>query len=581
MKRLFRPMLLLLAAFVLLVAGLLFSQQFPKGYSPPQPLALAPNEHEVVWLSPATSVSGWERFVAAVRRSTHRMKADMPDLEGQFDLAYPPRSTDVPEVALTWKNSSQRLVFRWYKVTSFWKSADWVQALLTHRRPPLAIIGGSNSESAWTLAQELKEAARKHSPTLPASQLPALLLTTATADRVSPSDAFGGQIPDEQRIRLTEIYHERTFRFCFTNRQMAFAVTRFISSQPDLRTDNGPVYFVQWDDDSYSYDLNQSLMHALIVESAQQSAMEWAWVTGCVQAGNPPGLLAGCAPPSRFRWTNPYLSHVFSSVGSFQQPNRHEADSADDLSKELLRHPEQRRPLLLVTGQAQPCRRFLKALYQLNPERTRRLVVGTGDALSFNNIYRDRRTFWPIQDLPMSLVFFCHCNPIDTHAGFQPSPEGFLKPAEPAGDPGASRADAGDELPSSTGTEDILLNADIVETAARAFAHDGQPCQDTDELISRLRRVRVDDVGIHLDGDGEPFFAPSGNRRSATGEHVVWLQPSIKDGRVLPEARLEVWRWQPSGRGSVRPGSEAVMGWKLCDALLANYDPLTGEGAHR
>ncbi len=584
MKRLIRVVLLLLAAAMLVVAGLVIRLQLAPGDPSPQPLPVAANEHEIVWLSAATSGSAWERFVAAVRRTAHRLQADMPDLEAQLKQAYPPHSTDVPEVALAWKNSGQRLVFRWYKLTSRWKTADWIDALLkkpSSRRPPLAIIGGSSSESAWGLARELKS----RTDALPQASRPVLLLTTATADRISPRDAFGGEAPDSERIRLSEIYGHRTFRFCFTNNQMAFAVTRFIWSQPELRTDSDPAYLVQWDDDSYSYDLSDSFLHALQVRAAEGAVTDWAWATGWLQAGNPPGALTGIMPRDRFRQTFfPILRTIPSSVGSFAMPNRHEEDVAEEISRELGRHPEQHRPLLVVTGQAQPSRRFLRALQRVDPERTRRVVVATGDAVSFNNIYRDRRTIWPIQDLPMSMVFFCHCNPIDREAGFRPAPEDILPPADVAlvspTDPaamapptGADSAPLTGEQPSSTGTEDILLNADIVETVARTFAHDGQPCANADELIARLGRVRLDGTGIHLDGAGEPFFAPSGNRRSATGEHVVCLQPVIVDGRVLPQARLEVWKWQPVN---------GTMGWKPCAApLFVSYKAPAVEGGAR
>lgn len=574
MKRLVRLILLLLSAGMLAVAGLLIRLQLAPGDSLPQTLPVAAGEHEIAWLSPATSVSGWERFVDAVRRSGRRLQVDMPDLQAQLKQAYPPRSTDVPEVALTWKNASQRLVFRWYKVTSRWKTADWVDALLANRPAPLAIIGGSNSEAAWALARDMKE----HAGSLPSSRQPVLLLTTATADRVSLREFLGAQTPLEDRERLTQIYRERTFRFCFTNNQMAVALIRFIRSQPELRTDADPAYLVQWDDDSYSYDLSDCLLHALNVQTLQGFMGDWGWASGFAQAGNASALLAGVIP-----WcpihpiSNPRLWPIPTSVGSFRLPNRHEADVAEDVSRELGEHPEQRRPVLFVTGQAQPSQRFLTALHQLDPQRSRRLVIATGDAIPFNSIYRDRRIIWPIQDLPMSMVFFFHCNPIDRQAGFVPSPED-VQPS-PAGAPESSaRADwfaKGDEPPSSSGTEDILLNSDIVETLAHTFIHNGQPCTDPDELINRLRRVRLDGTGIHLDGAGESFFAPSGNRRSATGEHMVYLQPVVVDGRVLPRSRLEVWKWQPI--------NGSTMGWKPCaPPLYPSYKPPVVEGGpHR
>ena len=43
------------------------------------------------------------------------------------------------------------------------------------------------------------------------------------------------------------------------------------------------------------------------------------------------------------------------------------------------------RSLLVVTGQVQPTRRFLRGLERLDPGRTHRLVVATGDAVSFTD----------------------------------------------------------------------------------------------------------------------------------------------------------------------------------------------------
>ena len=84
--------------------------------------------------------------------------------------------------------------------------------------------------------------------------------------------------------------------------------------------------------------------------------------------------------------------------------------------------------------------------------------MATGDAVAFNTVYRDRRVTWPIQELPFPFVFFCHYNPIDADAGFRA--EG-VAPRETEG--------GGERDVSTTGTEDILLDGDIVEALARAL----------------------------------------------------------------------------------------------------------------
>src|SRR5207244_12041458 len=78
---------------------------------------------------------------------------------------------------------------------------------------------------------------------------PLLLITTATLDDVlQPDDPLGA-------TSFTAVYDRRTFRFCFTNRQMAEGVSDFLWSQDDLRPDPDPMYVVAWQDDPYSVDL--------------------------------------------------------------------------------------------------------------------------------------------------------------------------------------------------------------------------------------------------------------------------------------------------------------------------------------
>ena len=165
----------------------------------------------------------------------------------------------------------------------------------------------------------------------------------------------------------------------------------------------------------------------------------------------------------------------------------------------------------------------------------------------------------------MPLVFFCHYNPVEPRAGFRPAPEGIVAQASATDDTAAS------DPSSSTGTEDVLLNADIVRSLTRAYLHEDTPCRNAADLGDRLRLVK-------LDPKGQSLFAANGNRRSGTGEHVVCLRPVIENGRVLPRARLEVWGWRPS-RSSESPGPT----WEpRGEPLLLSYDPPPVEGGvHR
>jgi hypothetical protein len=207
---------------------------------------------------------------------------------------------------------------------------------------------------------------------------------------------------------------------------------------------------------------------------------------------------------------------------------------------------------LIVTGQSSPSRRFLRELARTAPAQARRLVVATGDAVSFNIVYRDRRVLWPIQDLPFPFIFFCHFNPIDADAGFRPEAEG-----------------EGDRNSSATGTEDILLNSAIVETLVQALERDGKPAADAAELAARLADVRHKHGLFGYDPEGVQLFGSDGNRRGGAGENIVYLRPHFDGDRVLPEATIEVWY--------SRESIEAEHPWKRRNEnmppLTVSYEP--------
>jgi hypothetical protein len=335
---------------------------------------------------------------------------------------------------------------------------------------------------------------------------------------------------------------------------------------------------VQWMDDSYSRDLIEGFWKALRALVRESAVRQWGWASGAVVGGAAPGLSSG---PFPFDLAGPRASgfhlgvfptpqFVDSSVGSFDRPNRFEAKCAHDLL-ELLLHPEgpprppQERPLLILTGQSGPCRRFLRGLERFSPQPARRFVVATGDGIAFNTVYRDRRVTWPIQDLPYPLVFFCHRNPVDREAGFLPVGE-----APPSSAQGGT---------ATTGTEDILIFEDIVEALTRAAA---TPLADADQLRDRLRAIRLTAQGhLTLGGAGPLLFDARGGRSSGTGEHVVCLRPRVVEvpvghgeavAQVLPEATIEVWAWRASANG----GGHS---WQRVGPPLAvSYDGSGSEG---
>jgi hypothetical protein len=489
MKWLFHPLLILLLLSVTLFLGALALWLLPpESVGRAVPLTLAEGDREVAWLDPATSTD-WARFVKAAKWLQDQKEPDLPLLLDDRK-AFPTQTTEVPELVLSLPGTPGSLRVRWYKLLSTAKTDQWVPALLTGRRPPLAIIGGSTTNRAKNLIHQLQAASESGR-----EDLPQLLLTTATADDFEPGKP------------LSDVYAGRTYRFCFTNRQMATAVTEFLASQEDLRPDPGPLYLAIWLDDSYSRDLGERF------SEAQQTN--------------------GNAPPL------PVCARIDYTIGAFNDPNPREAEAARLLLEELAHHPTQRRPLLVVPAGSSPSRRLLRELEQIAPVDSRRFVVATGDSISFTNVYRDREVAWPIRDLPFPLVLFCHCNPVLTAAN---APADSAAPGEEAANP--------DEGSPATGTEDLLLFSDIIQALVQAACQDHQFPATGDELGARLRQAHWHEGRVRLGGEGQPLFHSEGpergNRRSGTGEHVVCLRPCITpDGRVLPQATLAVWAWHP------------------------------------
>jgi hypothetical protein len=551
LRAIFRPSILIALSAAVVVGAVIVVFQGPPALGRPTPLPVLAGEREIVWLYPATNAASWERFVAAVRRIAERLRGDRAGVQADDRFAFPHQTAAVPEVSLSLNRPESRFVFRWYKLTGDWKTRDWIEALLSRQPPPLAIIGGSSSDSARELATCLNRSAAE----LPAKDRPLLLLTNATADNVAPySEGESGQLASAETtsVPMTRLYPGRTFRFCFSNKQMATAVSDFIWWRDDLRPDKDPVYMAQWNDDSYSRDLIDGFGKGLRQLMARDLANQWTWTVNQLLYNFPPGLVGGIFPEQRlatdpneersastFRLDIPPVPcRIDSSVGSFDIPNRFEAKAAGDMLDALL-FQSQNRPLLIVAGQVQPSRRLLRGLVRGMPSLSKRvqIVVAAGDAIAFNTVYRDRHVSWNIQDLPFSLVFFCHRNPIDADAGFRVHSR----------EDGLSRNDERDSA-AETGTEDILLFGDIVE----ALVQTGAPvqatlCANAVELAERLAEARREDDHIVYGGAGVPLFDREGQRRNGTGEHVVCLQPmwneDFKD-RLLPCATIEVWAWQ-------------------------------------
>ncbi|CAN5145183.1 hypothetical protein BH10PLA2_BH10PLA2_02740 [soil metagenome] len=524
---------------------------WPRDVSPTAvPLPLGPDDQEIVWLYPATNTAAWERFVYAVKDLGNGKGEEAEALSFAIhDLAFPPQSAVTPEISLSIPGRAGRLCIRWYKLTGDQDTRYWVQQLLDRQPPPLAIIGGSTSSAAIELAQCLADETNIRQQS---DRAPLLLLTTATAD----------DLPDSQltQIPLTSVYPNRTFRFCFTNGQMAQAVTEFLRQQPELWPDMDPVYMVHWRDDPYSRDLSRRFLEALRQPAAIGAAGDWMRAASVAAGSGPPLDLAHWARGS-FRLDTPASWALPHSIGTFDRPNRLEVAEASRLMRmKLEQFPQQKQPLLIVPGASGPVRRFLVALRRASPEEARRFVVATGDAIAFNTIFRDRNIAWPIQDLPFRLVLFCHRNPVDPQAGF---PLDFINKAP----------DSSELKGKLAGTEDLLLYDDLVDAlgfAWRKILEPGQspPAQPTaSALDTAMRETRwrrsIDRVSS---GDRRlPFFDSQGNRLSGTGEHVVYLRPVVRGNAQLAEAVVEVWAWQTSLTDGRRR-------WLMRASLPIHYD---------
>lgn len=487
---------------------------------------------EAAFIHTTSGGESWDTFVIAAKRAEMNGEGCVPGLRVDVGRAFPQRATAVPEVVISRDGYPGNIRVRWYKVTDEVSADDWVKALARRDIPPAALIGGWTSEAAKKLAEAL------NGQTDWAGDRPLLLLTEATADEVHapPGDAddfpASGTLPE-----LIRLYPGRTFRFCFTNRQMAEAVTDYLLSDPTLRPGPavwpgfraagvgaagpwaaaagvadilapGPsIFSLEWKDDPYSQDLADKFKGVLYARLAPPPFPH--------SAGRPPNAPRVDPHPIPF------------SVGGFARPNPGEAAAVRDIL-DRLPPPAERSVLVLPTSSTQ-ARRVLLALSERVPQVGRRLVAVTGDAVSVNTLYRDAEFTWPARSIPIPVVLFSHANPFgwDTDAD-QPPPGYRLRPKNT--------------------TQIILLLTDLTRTLASGVFPDPQ------RGAGRRTLTRADEVANEFRCLNPPVFDDVGNRLGGRGEHVVVLRPTLRYGVTMPgqprpDATIEAYRRRSSGAG--------------------------------
>jgi hypothetical protein len=485
-----------------------------------KPLPVPGGDREIAWLHNPTAFETWENFVWAAKRAEMAGDGGPAGLEVDDSAAFPEKTTAVPEIVIRRKGFDGALRVRWYKTTDDMPQEAWVAALAARDPPPLAVLGGWSSDRAKPLADAMRDAKW-------VGPRPLLFLSTATADKVDPDDdiASGGQGPP-----LISVY-DRSFRFCFTNRQMAEAVTDFVLSDPTLRPgpvvppevraaagfaagpwqalagfidEPVPAHAIEWKDDPYSTDLSYRFRQAL---------------------GDRAGRERGHAQLKVTTHSVPF------STGRLNRPTAVEAEVAAHILAHL--PPPGTRTVLVIPTVSAPARRTLRTLVQGNPQVGRQIVAVTGDGISVNTFFRDREFAWPVRSIRVPFVAFTHADPFAWDlpgTGAAPPPGYELTPPKP----NAVRST----------TEDLRHYNRLIRVVAAATFRDGSPAiADSADAVF---------AGLHaLD---PPFFEDdSGDRRRGAGEHVVVIRPTFPEDRVngkpLPEATLEVYTRGTSGTG--------------------------------
>jgi hypothetical protein len=385
------------------------------------------------------------------------------------------------------------------------------------------------------------------------------LLSTATSEKTKHDNL------------VINIYRGRTFRFSFTNHKMVDALFGFVEKR------HFPAEHREWAQNLW---VSKAPEPTTLAQSIAGMACRGdPWCAWSMLAGYPylqPYMMYAVPwqderysqdmaelfeaefkqrfPVGEFSLESPIL---YSLGGFFHAAPQEQAVVGAFLARTTPIKPHSL--LVLPTGTVR-MRRFLLNLRQRSPADARNLVVLNGDAISFTSVYRDREVVWNVLDLPYSLVFFSHRNPIDHTAGFTWTKD--------------DRAAQSIPPQTTTGTQDVLLYRDVFEAFLYAASNEGRVLDNPLEVRARLKetrwhqsdrepsRARVSNKLVHS-LEALPFFDADGNRAINTGEHVVWLKPNFTDDRVDLESKISVWARRPDGNGGA---------WHLSEARNATYN---------
>jgi hypothetical protein len=514
---------------------------------------LEDGEQEIAFIEPATSTDDWSRLITAIQLLEYdwpKINPTLPRLNISLSDAFPPLTAAVPEIVFQFGDApKQKLRLRWYKISGEHDAASWVKKLRGRARPPLAVIGGATSDRAIKLAYELRNAydGPDALETNPVS--PVYLITTATAEETRSKKPVMG------------IYKQRTFRFSFTNQTMVESLFKFVERR-QVTTNH------EWARSLWVHKgIDVGLQFAPILGIAAAPRLQpytmnaFSWLDDRYSKDMADTFQTEFKKRYPFGEFHP-AAPIASGIGGFSQPSPEEQITVAT----FLAHPTKSHSFLALPTQTVRMRRFLINLRQRSPQDARNLVVLNGDAISFHTIYRDRDVMWNILDLPYSLVFFSHRNPVDRAAGFREEKD------VAADTPGAFPPH------STSGTHDLLLFQDIFESLLYA-AHDGKnllsdphavrdrlrsTCWRTPAAGSTVNEPRVGNTLTHANAGGARLlFDPDGDRQRHTGEHIVWLKPSFTGDIVDLKSKISVWTIRPQENGGV---------WQLVDDFDVPYN---------